>query len=143
MKRESSPIEVSPGTYEVLGNINGMHIVSLKATGGQLEGRMLTVKSGDAPKLEIAAGTGHGEVEGIALLAGKPASGVMVLLAPEDPKNNEILFRRDQSDSDGTFDLEKSFPGATGCWPLRTAGSWNGRIPRSCRHSSPEVCPWK
>ena len=104
-------IEAPPGTYEVLGNINGMHIVSLKATGGQLEGRMLTIKSGDAPKLEITAGTGHGEVEGVALLAGKPASGVMVLLAPEDPKNNEILFRRDQSDSDGTFDLENVFPG--------------------------------
>ena len=35
----------------------------------------------------------------------------MVLLAPEDPKNNEILFRRDQSDSDGTFDLANVFPG--------------------------------
>jgi hypothetical protein len=104
-------VEVSPGTYEVLGNINGMHIVSLKSTGGQLAGRMLTVKSGDVPKLEIVAGTGHGEVEGTALLAGKPASGVMVLLAPEDPKNNEILFRRDQSDSDGTFDLSDVFPG--------------------------------
>ena len=104
-------VEVSPGTYEVLGNINGMHIVSLKATGGQLAGRMLTVKSGDVPKLEIVAGTGHGEIEGTALLAGKPASGVMVLLAPEDPKNNEILFRRDQSDSDGTFDLSNVFPG--------------------------------
>ena len=104
-------VEVSPGTYEVLGNINGMHIVSLKATGGQLAGRMLTVKPGDSPKLEIVAGSGHGEVEGTAMLAGKPASGVMVLLAPEDPKNNEILFRRDQSDSDGTFDLANVFPG--------------------------------
>jgi hypothetical protein len=104
-------IEVAPGTYEVVGNINGMHIVSLKTTGGQVAGRMLTVKPGDVPKLEIVAGTGHGEVEGTALLAGKPASGVMVLLAPEDPKNNQILFRRDQSDSDGTFDLGNVFPG--------------------------------
>jgi hypothetical protein len=104
-------VEVSPGTYEILGNINGMHIVSLKATGGLVAGRMLTVKSGDVPKLEIVAGSGHGVVEGAALLSGKPASGVMVLLAPEDPKNNEILFRRDQSDSDGTFDLANVFPG--------------------------------
>jgi hypothetical protein len=104
-------LEVSPGTYEVLGNINGMHFVSLKAAGAQLAGRMLTIKTGDTPKLEIVAGTGHGEVEGTALLAGKPVGGVMVLLAPEDPKNNEILFRRDQSDSDGTFDLDNVFPG--------------------------------
>ena len=104
-------LEVPLGTYEVIGNINGMHFISLKATGGQLVGRMLTVKTGDTPKLEIVAGTGHGEVEGTAMLAGKPVGGVMVLLAPEDPKNNEILFRRDQSDSDGTFDLGNVFPG--------------------------------
>jgi hypothetical protein len=35
----------------------------------------------------------------------------MVLLAPEDPKNNEILFRRDQSDSDGTFTIPNIVPG--------------------------------
>ncbi len=104
-------LEIAPGTYEVLGNINGMHFISLKAAGAQLAGRMLSVKTGDAPKLEIVAGTGHGEVEGTALLDGKPVGGVMVLLAPEDAKNNQILFRRDQSDSDGTFDLENVFPG--------------------------------
>jgi len=104
-------LEVSPGAYEVVGNINGMHFVSLKAAGAQLVGRMLTVKTGDVPKLEIVAGTGHGEVEGTALLAGKPVGGVMVLLAPEDPRNNQILFRRDQSDSDGSFDLTNIFPG--------------------------------
>jgi hypothetical protein len=104
-------LDVSPGTYEVLGNINGMHFLTLTASGGQLAGRMLTVKAGDTPKLEIVAGTGHGEVEGTALLAGKPVGGVMVLLAPEDPKNNAVLFRRDQSDSDGTFDLANVFPG--------------------------------
>lgn len=104
-------IGVTPGTYEVLGNIEGMHIAGLKASGAALVGRMLTVKAGDAPKLEITAGTGHGEVEGTVLRDGKPASGVMVLLAPEDPKNNQILFRRDQSDSDGTFDLANVFPG--------------------------------
>ncbi len=104
-------VGVTPGTYEVLGNIEGMHIASLKASGASLAGRMLTVKAGDAPKVEITAGTGHGEVEGTVMRNGKPASGVMVLLAPEDAKNNAILFRRDQSDSDGTFDLANVFPG--------------------------------
>ena len=104
-------IEASPGTYEVTGDINGMHIASVKASGAQVAGRMLTVKAGDTPKLEIVAGSGHGEIEGTALRAGKPASAVMVLLAPEEAKNNQILFRRDQSDSDGTFDLANVFPG--------------------------------
>ncbi len=104
-------VGVMPGTYEVLGNIEGMHIASLKISGAALAGRMLTVKTGDVPKLEILAGTGHGEIEGTVLRNGKPASAVMVLLAPEDAKNNQILFRRDQSDSDGTFDLPNVFPG--------------------------------
>lgn len=105
-------LEVSPGTYEVLGNINGMHLINVKASGAELVGRMLHVKAGESLTLEIVAGTGHGgQVEGTALLAGKPASAVMVLLAPQDPGNNESLFRRDQSDSDGTFDLGNVFPG--------------------------------
>jgi protocatechuate 3,4-dioxygenase beta subunit len=104
-------LEIPPGTYEVMGNINDMHIAGIKATGTQVTGRMLTVKSGDTPKLEIIAGTGHGEIEGTVTKQDKPASAVMVLLVPEDPKNNEILFRRDQSDSDGTFTLQNIFPG--------------------------------
>jgi hypothetical protein len=102
---------VRPGTYEVVGGINGMYIAGIKAAGATLAGRMLTVKSGDSPKLEILVGAGHGEIDGVALRDGKPVSGVMVLLAPEDPKNNEILFRRDQSDSDGTFTIPNIVPG--------------------------------
>jgi hypothetical protein len=105
-------VTVPPATYEVVGGISGMYIANVKAQGASaLAGRMLTVKSGDSPKLEIVAGAGHGEIDGTALRAGKPVSGVMVLLAPEDPKNNEILFRRDQSDSDGTFTVQNIVPG--------------------------------
>jgi len=35
----------------------------------------------------------------------------MVLLAPQDAADNQILFRRDQSDSDGTFLLSNIIPG--------------------------------
>jgi len=104
-------VRVEPGTYEVIGNISDMYIAGLRAQGAALVGRMLTVKADDAPKLDIVAARGHAEIEGTALRGDKPASAVMVLLAPEDPKNNEILFRRDQSDSDGTFDLPNVVPG--------------------------------
>lgn len=104
-------MRVQPGTYEVVGNIEDMYIAGLRAQGAALVGRMLTVKPDDAPKLDIVAARGHAEIEGTALRGDKPASAVMVLLAPEDPKNNEILFRRDQSDSDGTFDLPNVVPG--------------------------------
>src|SRR5258708_3148345 len=34
-----------------------------------------------------------------------PSAGAMIVLGPGDPVHNQILFRRDQSDSDGTFTL--------------------------------------
>jgi hypothetical protein len=104
-------IGVPPGTYEVVGHISEMYVAGVKASGALLTGRTLTLKAGDSPKLDIVAGKGFGEIEGTALLGDKPASAVMVLLAPEDPKNNQILFRRDQSDSDGTFDVLNIVPG--------------------------------
>src|SRR5207247_2091502 len=41
----------------------------------------------------------------------KPIDGVMVVLVPEDPEHNLVLFRRDQSDSDGSFNLAGILPG--------------------------------
>ncbi len=54
---------------------------------------------------------GVGRVDGTALLENKPVSGVMVVLAPEDPAHHTAFFRRDQSDSDGTFTLNSVLPG--------------------------------
>jgi Carboxypeptidase regulatory-like domain len=103
---------VPPGNYEVVGEIEGMYLASFKATGGaSISGRTLTVKGGDSPRLDIVAGSGYGEIEGIALRDDKPMSAAMVLLAPEDPKHNKALFWRDQSDSDGTFSLPNIIPG--------------------------------
>jgi hypothetical protein len=104
-------VRVQPGTYEVVGNIPDMYIAGLQAQGAPLTGRMLTVKADEAPKLDIVVASGHAEVEGTVMRGDQPASAVMVLLAPEVAKNNEVLFRRDQSDSDGTFDLPNVVPG--------------------------------
>lgn len=104
-------IDVPPGTYEVGGHIPQMYLEKITAQDAVLNGRMLQVKAGSSPKLEITAGSGYGTIDGTAMRGGQPASGVMVLLAPEDPKNNQLLFRRDQSDSDGTFTLAQIIPG--------------------------------
>jgi len=55
--------------------------------------------------ITINASKGTGRITGIALKKDKPASGVMIVLAPLDLSGNPALFRRDQSDSDGTFSL--------------------------------------
>ena len=42
---------------------------------------------------------------------GKPAPGAMIVLVPKDPASDHDLFRRDQSDSDGSFELHDVVPG--------------------------------
>jgi hypothetical protein len=104
-------VQVVTGEYQVMGQIPRMYLASVSSPNAEVKGRLLQVKAGDAPRLEIVAGSGYGKIEGMAERAGHPASGVMVLLAPEDAKDNQILFRRDQSDSDGTFLLFDIIPG--------------------------------
>jgi len=50
-------------------------------------------------------------VDGFALRDDQPFAGAMVVLVPHDPANNTPLFRRDQSDSDGSFTLPNVVPG--------------------------------
>jgi hypothetical protein len=52
-----------------------------------------------------------GEISGTALRDGKPVSGAMIVLVPENFQSNGSLIRRDQSDSDGTFTLRAVLPG--------------------------------
>jgi hypothetical protein len=51
-------------------------------------------------------------VNGYAKRNGEAASGVMVVPVPKDPGANREMFRRDQSDSDGSFSLKAVEPGA-------------------------------
>jgi len=54
---------------------------------------------------------GASTVEGVAQRSGKPAPAAMVVLVPDDPEANLELFRRDQSDLDGSFALAQVVPG--------------------------------
>jgi len=101
-------VKVPPGDYEILGQIPQMYLAHLTAQDGEVKNRVLTVKTGSTPKLELLASKGFGQIDGVAKRGEQPASGVMVLLAPDD---NPFLFRRDQSDSDGTFTLGNVVPG--------------------------------
>ena len=62
-------------------------------------------------KLEITISKGQGQITGVALRDGQPLAGVMIVAVPSDPVHNQVLFRRDQSDSDGTFTLPNVVPG--------------------------------
>ena len=102
---------VPPGSYEVLGRINHHYLATVSATGASLVGRVLTVKAGATPRLEVLLGSSYGQIDGTVMHDGHPASAAMVFLVPDHPGENTILFRRDQSDSDGTFTLRGILPG--------------------------------
>jgi Carboxypeptidase regulatory-like domain len=103
---------VPPGTYEVsLGNAPDLYIKSISAPGASVIGRTLEVRSAASLKLTIAVAHGEAVVTGTALREGKPLAGAMIVLVPADPAHNQVLFRRDQSDSDGTFRLNEVVPG--------------------------------
>jgi hypothetical protein len=102
---------VPPGNYEVSINSNGSSFIrSVLATGTRAYGRTVVIRGSVPVKLEIAIGKGQGQINGVALRDGQPLAGVMIVAVPADPVHNQVLFRRDQSDSDGTFTLLNVVP---------------------------------
>ena len=102
-----------PGTYEIsLSSSVDLYVKSISATGASVTGRTIEIRPGTAVKLSIGAVRGQGAITGTALREGKSFAGAMIVLVPADPAHNQVLFRRDQSDSDGTFTLANVVPGA-------------------------------
>lgn len=102
------------GSYTVLaGSPNGTYTVARLTVGDQvLSGRSLNVSPGATIAASVTLTSGSVRVEGLAKRGGKPAPGAMIVLVPKDPENNQDLFRRDQSDLDGTFALLNVTPGS-------------------------------
>lgn len=103
---------VAAGNYEVLANAMGttLAVMQMTATGAATEGHIL--KMGTQPVMFAAIlAEGSATITGFARQNGKAAPGVMVLLAPKNPKADSEMFRRDQSDSDGSFTLNRVVPG--------------------------------
>jgi hypothetical protein len=104
---------VLPGSYEVsIFTGSGVYMKSITAAGASVTGRTIEIRPGTEVKLAISALRGQGAITGTALRGGKPWPGAMIVLVPADPAHNQVLFRRDQSDSDGTFTLPNVVPGA-------------------------------
>lgn len=103
---------VRPGRYLfALGSGGGFYVKKLVATGAKVIGRTVDMTAGGNVRLAAIAATGEGQVDGTALHDNAPFAGAMIVLVPQDPADNAPLFRRDQSDSDGTFTLPNVVPG--------------------------------
>jgi hypothetical protein len=103
---------LEPGTYSVFVMNGGESIISkLSATGAKVAGQSIHVSDSKPINLSIELSQTLSTINGTALRNGQPVPGAMIVLAPENPESNLPLFRRDQSDSDGTFTLRDVLPG--------------------------------
>jgi hypothetical protein len=106
--------QIPAGRYEVLvGNAATPYsIAHISAEGAEVSGHTLTVTAGSSPSVVLTLVGGTQNVEGTIQRAGKPFAGAMVVLVPKNPETDHDLFRRDQSDLDGTFSLRAVVPGS-------------------------------
>ncbi len=102
---------VASGRYAVILQSFGLFIKGLTAAGAGVSGRTIQVTGQSPVSLAVELSRANAQIDGVVLDDGKPASGVMVLAVPQNPARNPSLFRRDQSDSDGTFSLLDLAPG--------------------------------
>lgn len=109
---EFTPDLLAPGDYSVFvaSGLNST-IGSLSATGALVEGQMIRVTASNPIQLRIELSNSLSTINGIARRNDEPFAGAMIVLVPQSPEKNLPLFRRDQSDSDGTFTLHDVLPG--------------------------------
>jgi hypothetical protein len=107
---KDNPVE--PGSFEIMIiEPQALFIRSLTAANAKTSGRSFEIATAQDVSVTINASKGSGRITGVALKKDKPTPGVMMVLAPLDLKSNPALFRRDQTDSDGTFELNFVVPG--------------------------------
>jgi len=106
-------IEIPPGRYEiVLQGRPDLYLTRVTAKAAQASGRFVTVPSGSST-LTLFIADGRSTLTGNAMIHGKPSAGAMVLLIPAtlgDPESFNII-RRDQTNTDGSFELNNVLPG--------------------------------
>ncbi len=106
--------DLAPGKYDVLAGSRpkAYSVARMSSESGVIPGHTLNVTAGAAMAITLSLVGGTVNVEGFARRAGKATSGAMVVLVPKNPESNRELFRRDQSDQDGSFLLRSVIPGS-------------------------------
>ena len=105
-------LDVAPGQYTLMAaTANKPYSVLRMSSEGTALGHALNIQAGSSVTLAISLIGGEGNVEGFAKRNGKPVAGAMIVLVPKNPESNRELFRRDQSDLDGSFSLRSVIPG--------------------------------
>jgi hypothetical protein len=113
-KGEAEFQQIAAGRYQVVVGATGKlySIEHIAAEGAEVSGQTLTVSAGATASVSLTLVAGSVNVEGTVKRDGKAFAGSMVVLVPKNPEGNRDLFRRDQSDLDGTFSLRAVVPGS-------------------------------
>ena len=104
---------IPPGKYALVAFSPDKRysVVRTVFSGVETSDHVLTLTAGSSLSGTVFLALGVVAVEGFVHRGGKPSSGVMVALIPKDPQFHLDMFRRDQSDSDGSFALPAVIPG--------------------------------
>ena len=109
-KGEAEFAGVKAGRYGIVVFAPGKQYAVVRVVGAA--GNEVNVAEGATVEVTAELAVGVARIEGVAEKNGKPLAGVMVALVPIDAQANVDLFRRDQTDFDGTFTLPGVVPGA-------------------------------
>jgi protocatechuate 3,4-dioxygenase beta subunit len=103
-----------PGKYTIRFGTQAKpySVVRTSSQAGDSPGHDVMVTPGATLDLTAILSAGVVTIEGVVHKKDKPFAGIMVALVPKDPQANIELFRRDQSDFDGTFLLQGVIPGS-------------------------------
>ena len=102
---------VRPGRYDVQAGSQDapISILQMMATGADVQGNRITV-AGQPVLLAATLARGATTVTGYATQSNKRTGGVMIILVPRNAALHD-LYRRDQSNTDGSFRLDRVVPG--------------------------------
>jgi hypothetical protein len=106
--------DLTPGRYAILvgSQTTAYSVMQATSPSGTSLGHDVNITSGAALELTASIAAGVVSIEGVVQKKDKKVAGVMVALVPNDPVAHVDLFRRDQSDFDGTFVLRGVIPGS-------------------------------
>jgi hypothetical protein len=105
-------VPVPPGAYTLSANGDGTEFLkAVSAAGATINGQTVQIDGTSPVYLNVTLARGLATINGLALRNNKPLAGAMILLVPSDVAHNQVLVRRDESDSNGTFTLWRVVPG--------------------------------
>ena len=108
--------------------------VRLTSGDTQIPGHEFTLVAGESRDWTAVLAEGKTRIEGFVKRGDKAASGVMVVLIPKDSETHQDLFRRDQSDSDGSFALPNVIPGVYTVVAIEDAWGFDWSKPNLLSH---------